>query len=126
MTMTMAATQSERGNEPRPHEAKRQSKRTKRSYQCDSGWAAARKSHLAHTLDVSNHGVRVGGFRGELTAGDRIEIQYRQKRAHFRCFGYRALKGTSEKQFWAECLESGRQVWGAEIPELTDEYLEEV
>jgi len=29
-------------------------------------------SHLVHTLDVSNDGVRLGGFRGEVKVGDKI------------------------------------------------------
>lgn len=42
------------------------------------------ESHLAHTLDVSDHGVKLGGFHGSLEVDSLIEIQYRHKRARFR------------------------------------------
>lgn len=46
--------------------------------------AGSNDSHLAHTLDVSNGGVKLGGCRAEMKVGDLIEIQYRQKNAQFR------------------------------------------
>ena len=76
--------------------------------------AGSRESHLAHTLDVSEHGVRLGGFRGELKVGDKIEIEYQHKKAQFRVAWIAAREGSSEKQIGVECLEPGKQVWGVE------------
>lgn len=84
--------------------------------------AGSKDSYLAHTLDVSNNGVRLGGCRGEMKVGDEIEIQYRHKHAHFRVAWISATEGSSEKQIGAECLEPGKQVWGAQLPEQPDDY----
>jgi hypothetical protein len=86
--------------------------------------AGSKASHLAHTLDVSNHGVKLGGCRGELKVGDKIDIQYHHKHAQFRVAWITASAGSSEKQIGAECLEPGKLVWGAEFLEQTDEYEE--
>jgi hypothetical protein len=88
-------------------------------------WIAGSKdSHLAHTLDISNHGVKLGGYRGEMKVGDEIVIQYRRKQAQFRVTWIVAREGSSEKQIGAECLEPGKQVWGERFPEQADEYKE--
>ncbi len=68
-----------------------------RSFQCDSGIAGSEESHLAHTLDISEHGVQLGGFRGELKVGDKFEIHYRHKRAQFRVVWITAREGSTEK-----------------------------
>ena len=86
-------------------------------------WIAGSKdSHLAHTLDVSNHGVKFGGYRGEFKVGDKIEVLYRHKQAQVRVAWITAPEGSSEKQIGAEFLEPEKQVWGVEFPEQTDEY----
>jgi hypothetical protein len=88
-------------------------------------WIAGSKdSHLAHTLDVSNHGVKLSGFRGEMKVGDKIEIQYHNKQAQFRVAWITPCEGSSEKQIGAECLEPGKQVWGVQFPQQADEYEE--
>ena len=88
-------------------------------------WIAGKKDvHLAHTLDVTNDGVKLGGCQGEIRVGDKIEIQYRHKQAQFRVAWIIAHEGSSEKQIGAVCLEPGRQVWGAPLPQQPDEYEE--
>ena len=109
-------------NMPRPQTGKRRSKRTKSVVPVSIRIAGSAASHLAHTLDVSNHGVRLGGCRGEMKVGDRIEIQYHRKQAQFRVAWIIAHEGSSEKQIGAECLEPGKQVWGAPLPQQMDEY----
>jgi hypothetical protein len=86
--------------------------------------AGSEDSHLAHTLDISNHGVQLGGYRGEMKVGDEIVIQYRRKQAQFRVAWITARENSSEKQIGAECLEPGKQIWGAEFHQQTDEYVE--
>ena len=80
--------------------------------------------HLAHTLDVSNHGVKFGGCRGEFKVGGKIEVLYRHKHAQVRVAWITAPEGSSEKQIGAEFLEPEKQIWGVEFPEQTDEYEE--
>jgi hypothetical protein len=106
---------------PRSSTAKRQSKRTKAVVPVRLWVAGSKDSHLAHTLDVSNRGVKLGGCRAALQVGDHIEIQYRKKNAQFRVVW--VTDGiASERQIGAECLEPGKQVWGEHFPEQADEY----
>jgi hypothetical protein len=101
---------------------KRRSKRTKSVVPVSLRIAGSEASHLAHTLDVSNHGVKLGGCRGEMKVGDKIEIRYRHKQAQFRVAWVISHKGSSEKQIGAECLEPEKQVWGAPLPQQVDQY----
>src|SRR5664280_949322 len=55
---------------------KRQSTRAKSVVPVRVWIAGSKDIHLAHTLDISNHGVKLGGCRGEMKVGDKIEIQY--------------------------------------------------
>jgi hypothetical protein len=109
---------------PHVDRVKRRSKRTKSVVPVTLRIAGSSDSHLAHTLDVSNNGVKLGGCRGEMKVGDRIEIQYRHKQAQFRVAWIIAHEGSSEKQIGAECLEPGKQVWGAPLFQQADEYEE--
>ena len=101
---------------------KRHSKRTKAVVPVRLWIAGTKDIHVAHTLDVSRQGVRLGGCRGDLKVGDRIEIQYHQNQAQFRIAWITASKGSLEKQIGAECLEPGKQVWGAQFPQQADQY----
>jgi hypothetical protein len=78
--------------------------------------------NLAHTLNVTNRGVQLGGFRGEMKVGDEFVIQYRRKQAQFRVTWITARENSPEKQIGAECLEPGKQVWGELFLEQPDEY----
>ncbi len=109
---------------PRFRIGKRQSKRIKSVLPVRLWIAGSKDSHLAHTLDVSNHGVQLGGYRGEMKVGDEIVIQYHQTQAQFRITWITARENSSEKQIGAECLEPGKQIWGAEFPQQKDEYEE--
>ena len=104
---------------------KRESKRTKAVIPVRLWIGGSKDSHLAHTLDVSNHGVKLGGCQGEVKVGDKIEIQYHHTRAQFRVAWITASKISSGMQIGAECLEPGKQVWGAQFPQQEDEYEEQ-
>ena len=105
---------------------KRQSQRTKSVVPVRVWIAGSKDSHLAHTLDVSNHGVKLGGWQGEMKVGDEIVIQYHQTHAQFRVAWITACEGSSEKQVGAECLEPKKQLWGAPFTQGVDEYEEKV
>ncbi len=109
---------------PRFRIGKRRSKRTKSVLPVRFWIVGSEDIHLAHTLDVSNHGVQLGGYRGELNVGDQIVIQYHQTQAQFRVTWIAAREGSSEKQIGAECLEPGKHLWGERFPEQADEYEE--
>jgi hypothetical protein len=86
--------------------------------------AGSEVSHLAHTLDVSNRGVKLGGCRGEMKVGDKIEIRYRTSWHNSESLGSFLTEGSVERQIGAECLEPEKQVWGAPLPRQADEHEE--
>src|ERR1035441_10913713 len=104
---------------------KRHSQRTKSVVPVRIWIAGSKDSHLAHTLDVSNRGVKLGGYRGEMKVGDKIVIQYHQTHAQFRVTRITACEGSSEKQVGAECFEPEKQLWGVPLPQRVDEYEEQ-
>src|ERR1022692_4627541 len=108
-----------------PRAGRRRSKRTKSVVPVRLRIAGSQESHLAHTLNVTNQGVRLGGYRGEIKVGDEFVIQYRHAQAQFRAIWIAGLDEASEKQIGAECLEPGKQLWGAQFPQQVDEYEEQ-
>ena len=105
---------------------KRQSVRTKSVLPVRLWIAGSKDIYLAHTLDVSNHGVRLGSYVDGMKVGDEIVIQYHQTHAQFRVAWITACEGSSEKQVGAECLEPKKQLWGAPFTQGVDEYEEKV
>ena len=77
-----------------------------------AGFDGTQESHLAHTLDVTDHGVMLGGFRGELKVEQTFEIQYRHQKARFGVVWIASRDGSAEKQIGAECQEPEKRIWG--------------
>ena len=67
----------------------------------------------AQTKDLIN-----GAIHQELKAGDRLMVQYRQRKIQFRVIWIRPLEGTSEYQVGVEALDGG-ETWGLELAENT-------
>ena len=103
---------------------RRRSKRTKSVVPVRLRIAGSQDGYLAHTLNVTNHGVRLGGYRGAIEVGDEFVIQYRHAQARFRVIWIAARDESSEKQIGAECLEPGKHLWGERFPEHPDVYEE--
>ena len=106
------------------HTGRRRSRRTKAVVPVRVVIAGSQESHHAHTLNVTNHGVRLGGYRGEIKVGNEFVIQYRHAQAQFRVTWIAARDESSEKQIGAECLQPGKHLWGERFPEQLDEYEE--
>ncbi len=70
---------------------------------------------LAHTLDVTATGVRLGSVRRELNVLDDVTIFYRQRKMQFRVVWTKQLKGTSEFQVGLKALTQDREVWGLSL-----------
>lgn len=81
-------------------------------------------SQPMYTLDATERGVRLAGFRGEVNVGDIIEIQYRHQKALFRVVWIHTPGNVSEKHIGAECVED-KNIWGEKFPQHSDEYAEE-
>jgi hypothetical protein len=71
-------------------------------------------NELAHTLDITPQGARIGAVHYQLKLGDKVMVQYRQRKIGFKVVWVRALEGTKEFQIGVEALESG-ETWGLEL-----------
>lgn len=72
---------------------------------------------MAHTLDVTTTGVRLGSVRRELNPQDEVTIFYRQRKMQFRVVWTKKMKGTSEFQVGLQALTQEREVWGLGLVE---------
>jgi hypothetical protein len=73
---------------------------------------------LAHTLDVTPTGIRLGSIRRVLNVLDEISVFYRQRKIQFRVVWTKQLKGTSEFQVGLQAVTQEREVWGITLPEF--------
>ena len=67
---------------------------------------------LAHTLDVTADGARLGGIRHELKLKDEVTVFYRQRKTQFRVVWVRKMQGTTEFQIGLQALSQDKEGWG--------------
>ena len=67
---------------------------------------------LAHTLDVTAVGARLGGIRHELNLHDEVTVFYRQRKTQFRVVWVRKMQGTTEFQIGLQALSQDKEGWG--------------
>ena len=72
---------------------------------------------LAHTLDVTPSGARLGSVRRELQLLDEITVFYRQRKLQFRVVWTKQMKGTSEFQVGLQAMMQDKEAWGLALPE---------
>lgn len=70
--------------------------------------------HLAHTVDVTGAGARIGGLREKLQQGAVIELQRGSRKAKFSVRWVRSL-GPNEIQIGVECSEPQDKFWGVDL-----------
>jgi len=67
---------------------------------------------LAHTLDVTPGGLRLGAVRREMNVPDEVTVFYRQRKAQYRVVWTKKLKGTSEFQVGLQAVaQDGDALW---------------
>ena len=66
---------------------------------------------LAHTLDLTPAGARLGAIRHELKALDTLVIFYRQRRMEFSVVWTKLLDGTGEYQVGLQALSHEKEAW---------------
>jgi hypothetical protein len=76
---------------------------------------------LAHTLDVTPTGVRLGSVRRELSEQDEVTIFFRQRKMQFRVVWTKKMKGTSEFQVGLQALTQEREAWGVNFAEPAEQ-----
>jgi len=66
---------------------------------------------LAHTLDLTPTGVRLGTIRHQLKALDTLTILYHQRRMEFTVMWTKLLDGTGEHQVGLQAFSQEKEVW---------------
>jgi hypothetical protein len=67
---------------------------------------------LAHTLDVTATGARLGSVRRDLNTLEEITVFYRQRKLQFRVVWTKRMKGTSEFQVGLQAVTQDKEAWG--------------
>src|SRR6266566_1787710 len=71
-------------------------------------------THLAHTVDITPRGARLGALRKQLQPGMIISLQRGSSKAEFRVQWIRQL-GQNELQAGVESLEPHNNFWGVDM-----------
>jgi hypothetical protein len=67
---------------------------------------------MAHTLDVTPTGVKLGSIRRELHVLDPVTVWYRKRKMEFRVVWIKKLTGASEYHIGLQALAQEKEVWG--------------
>lgn len=78
---------------------------------------------LAHTLDITTSGVRLGAIRRELNRMDEVTLFFRQRKLQFRVVWTKKMKGSSEFQVGLQAVGQEREPWGLSFSEFRGEAL---
>jgi hypothetical protein len=62
---------------------------------------------IAHTLDITPNGMRLGSVRRQLQVQGRVIVQYRQRKTEFQVVWLNSLENTSEYQVGLQSCASG-------------------
>jgi hypothetical protein len=71
---------------------------------------------LAHTLDVTAQGARLGSIHRQLNVDDEITVFYRQRKMQFRVVWTKKMKGASEFQVGLQAVSQDKESWGLGSP----------
>jgi hypothetical protein len=74
--------------------------------------AGASFEALAHTLDLTASGTRIGALRQQVQTPATLSIFYRQRRKDFTVVWSRLLAGTSEYQLGLKAVAQEKEPWG--------------
>ena len=67
---------------------------------------------LAHTLDVTAQGARLGSIRHEMNVLDEITVFFRQRKMQFRVVWIKKMQGTSEFQIGLQAVMQDKEAEG--------------
>jgi hypothetical protein len=70
---------------------------------------------LAHTLDLTPNGTRLGAIRHELKVLDTLTISYRQRRMEFTVMWTKLLNGKGEYQVGLQAFSQEKEPWGMSL-----------
>ena len=72
---------------------------------------------LAHTLDVTATGVRLGSVRRDLSVLEELTVFFRQRKMQILVVWTKKMKGTSEFQVGLQAVTQERDAWGLAFAE---------
>ena len=78
-------------------------------------------NELAHTLDITPYGARLGAIRQKLNVGEKVVLQYRQRRIQFKVVWILPMEGTREYQVGLQTITTHGDNWGLELINASDE-----
>lgn len=81
--------------------------------------------HLAHTVDITGGGAKIGGLREKLLPGAVIELQRGSRKAKFSVRWVRTL-GQNEIQIGVECSDLQDKFWGVDLSAQDEESKKEM
>jgi hypothetical protein len=73
---------------------------------------------LAHTLDVTPTGVRLGAIRHQLGDLEQLTVLYRQRKMEFRVVWTKKLTGVEEYQVGLQAVAQDGEGWGFSAADL--------
>jgi len=76
--------------------------------------AIDRTTHLAHTVDITAAGARLGGLHTELQSGMTVELQRGSRRAKFQVKWIQQV-GSNETHIGVQSLEPLEKFWGVDL-----------
>ena len=79
---------------------------------------------LAHTLDLTPTGARLGAIRHQLKALDTLTILYHQRRMEFTVVWTKLLDGRSEYQVGLQAFSQEKESWGVSFLNSSAQQIE--
>jgi hypothetical protein len=74
---------------------------------------------LAHTLDLSKNGARIGAIHFELEENDRLTVQYRTQKIEYRIAWVKKLQGSKEYQVGLRAIRQDQDPWNLQAHEAS-------
>lgn len=74
-------------------------------------------THLAHTVDITAVGARIGGLRAHMQTGMNIELQRGPRRAKFQIKWINRLS-ENEIHIGVECVDLQEKFWGVDLADM--------
>lgn len=77
--------------------------------------AAHEKAETVHTRDISSSGARLTGIRSSLHPGDKIILQYNDRKAAFQVIWAGSRNSNTEGEVGVRCLTPEAKIWGQKL-----------
>ena len=74
-------------------------------------------THLAHTVDITAAGARIGGLRAQMQAGMHVELQRGPRKGKFQIKWISRL-GEHEIQIGVEGVDVQEKFWGVDLADM--------